>query len=292
MKCSTPGLDPERPKGAHRPEAEQPVLAEARERVPLVEPGRDPPVERVVLLELGVEEVERHAPDLRAPDVERDLAAEEGERERERAAAVVAHLNGREPLGHDLRPVLVLQPRPVDALLEVPLAVEQPDPDHRQREVARCLEDVARERAEPARVDRQRRVHAELGADEDRPGRRGPSIGVSGRARSSSSTLCEAGDPLERRAVRGGHLRQVRRQVGELAHRVAGMELPGVRVERAEELRPVRVPRPAVVERDPRERRELRRQPPCELGGALVRLLRSRQRRDVHDPRRAHGAPT
>ena len=161
------GLDPERAERAHRAEAEQPVLAEARERVPLVEPGGDPPVERVVLLELGVEEVERDAPDLRPPDVERDLAAEERERERERAAVLVAHLNRRKPLGHDLRPVLVLQPRPVDALLEVPLAVEQPDPDHRQREVARRLEDVAGERAEPAGVDRQRRVHAELGADED-----------------------------------------------------------------------------------------------------------------------------
>ena len=48
------GLDPERTEGAHRAEAEQPVLAEARQRVPLVESGGDPPVERT--LELRVEE--------------------------------------------------------------------------------------------------------------------------------------------------------------------------------------------------------------------------------------------
>ncbi len=134
-------------------------------------------------------------------------------------------------------------------------------------------------------------MHAELGADEAD----GAAEALDRRLGACAVLLqhaLEAGDPLERRAMGCRDLRQVWRQVGQLSHRVSGVKLPGVRVEGAEELRSVRVPRPAVVERDSRERRELRRQPPRELGGALVRLLRSRHGRDVHDPRRAHGGST
>ena len=68
-------LDPERAERPYRADPEQPVLPEARERVALVEARGDPPVDRVVLVELGVEEVERDAADLDPPDVERDVAA-------------------------------------------------------------------------------------------------------------------------------------------------------------------------------------------------------------------------
>ena len=282
------GLDPERAERAHGAEAEQAVLAEAGERVPLVEASRDPAVDGVVHLELGVEQVERHAPDLGPPDVERDVAPEELEGQRERRPVRVEHVNGGQPLGHDLRPVLVLQPGAVDALLEVPLAVEQPDADHGQREVARRLEDVTGERAQPARVDRQRRVDAELGADED-----DRAVEALDRRLGPVSVLLEhprePRDPLERRPVRGRDLGRVRREVGELAYRVSRVDLPRVRVERAEELGPVGIPGPAVVERDPRERRELGRKPQRELGGPLVGLPCAGKRRDVHDPSRAHG---
>ena len=125
------GLDPERVEHADGADPEQAVLAEPRERVALVEARRDPAVDGVVLVELGVEEVQRHAADLGAPDVERDLAAEERERQPERRAVGARHLHGRQVLGDDLRPVLVLEPAPVDALLEVALAVEEADADHR-----------------------------------------------------------------------------------------------------------------------------------------------------------------
>ncbi len=82
------------------------------------------------------------------------------------------------------------------------------------------------------------------------------------------------------------------RDVGELPHRVGEVDLPRVRVERAEELVAVGIPAPAVVERDPGERRELRRQPERELGGSLVRLPRPRQGREVNESGRAHSRPT
>jgi hypothetical protein len=223
--------------------------------------------------------------------VEGHIAPEEREREAQRRARLVEHEDGRQALGHDLRPVLVLEAGAVDALVEVALPVEQADADHRQREVARLLQDVARERAETTRVDRQRRMDPELRADEDdgpvdaRDGRLGPGAVLLEHA-------LEAGDALQRRPVPRGQLRGVRREVGQLAHRVLGVDHPRVGVERAEERRAVRIPGPAVVERDPRERRELGRQSPGELRGPLVGFPRARERRDIHDPGGAHGRST
>ena len=84
-------------------------------------------------------------------------------------------------------------------------------------------------------------MHAELGADEADRAAEALDRRLGAQAVILQHAL-EAGDPLERRAVRRRYLRQVRRQVGQLSHRVSGMKLPGVRVERAEELRPIRVP--------------------------------------------------
>ena len=81
-------------------------------------------------------------------------------------------------------PVLLLPPGHVEPLAKVAAAVEEPDADHGQRLVARLLDDVAREHAEPARVEGQRRVDAELGAEErDRPGDAGPRLVGAGEIR-------------------------------------------------------------------------------------------------------------
>ena len=86
-----------------------------------------------------------------------------------------------------LEPVLLLASVDVEPLAEVAAPVEQADPDHLERLVARLLEDVAREDAEAARVDRHRLVEAELGAHEDdRPVDSGPA--AVGPAQSCSSS--------------------------------------------------------------------------------------------------------
>jgi len=87
--------------------------------------------------------------------VERDLPPRGRKRQPARGVVLSAHLDGGQVLGDDLRPVLVLEPRAVDALLEVPLPVEETEADDGQREVARLLEDVPCERAEATRVDRE-----------------------------------------------------------------------------------------------------------------------------------------
>ena len=80
----------------------------------------------------------------------------------------------------------------VDALVEVAGAVHQADADHRQGEVGGLLQDVAGQHAEAAGVDRQRAMHAELGAAErDR---------VLGLSRARRSTAGRVGAQLLRQA--------------------------------------------------------------------------------------------
>ena len=65
---------------------------------------------------------------------------------------------------------VLLVPVGVDRLAEVALAVQEPDPDQRQRHVAGRLHVIAGQHAQAARVDAQRLVEAVLGAEVgDRP---------------------------------------------------------------------------------------------------------------------------
>ena len=130
----------------------------------------------------------------------------------------------------------------------------------------------------------------ELGADEhDRPVEAvDPRLGTGAILLEDAS---EPGDPLPGGGVGDRARRHVRRDVGELANRVRQVDLPAVRVERAEQLVPVGSPRPAVVERDPCERRELLGEPQGELGGSLVRFPRARERGEVDESGRAHDRP-
>ena len=209
----------------------------------------------------------------------------------ERCPVVREHLDGRQVLGDDLRPVLVLEARAVDALLEVALPVEETHADDGQSEVARLLEDVPCERAETTRVDRQGRVDAELRADEgDRPVE-ALDLGV----RPGAIVLEQPREPLDAladRAVATGGLERVRREVLELSHRIAAVQLPRERVERAKELGAVGIPGPAIVERDPGERRELGRKPRRDVGGPQVCLASAGEGGDVDETRRAHGGPS
>ena len=117
-----------------------------------------------VPLDLRVEEVERDAPDPRAPDAEphrHEVAVVVGElddrshrHELERQAArVVARV------ALDL-PVALVEPLP-----EVAAAVEEADADERDAELRRRLEVVAGEDAEPAGVDGEALVEPELGRE-------------------------------------------------------------------------------------------------------------------------------
>ena len=109
---------------------EQRVLRKACRPVGHVEAARDPLVDRRVLRTLGVEEIERRASDVEPPDLDDDVATAERDGDGERAVAV-GDKSGRNTLGVDLEPVLVLVARLVHALLEIALPVEEPDAHHR-----------------------------------------------------------------------------------------------------------------------------------------------------------------
>ena len=161
----------------------------------------------VVLGALRVEQVEGDAADVDPPDLRGDLHVAHGQGDRHRLAVVAADQRGREALRVRVDPVLVLPAAGVDALAEVALAVHEADGDQRQRQVGGLLEDVAGERAEAARVDRQRAVHAELRAEVGDGARRRAS--ASGRSRSALDLGLHGGDPLEQRGVGRGALERL-----------------------------------------------------------------------------------
>jgi hypothetical protein len=112
------------------------------------------------------------------------------------------HERGGKPVRIEVDPVLLLPARRIKALPEVPLAVQQADRHQWERAVRSFFDQVARERPEPARVDRQRLMHPVLGTQEgdwplrrDWPGRRAGQV--------LGERLLERRHSLDQRAVAG-----------------------------------------------------------------------------------------
>ena len=246
-------LDPERAQDAHPAHAQQAVLREPHLPARVVQASRRPLLHGVVVRDVGVEQQQRDAADVRAPDGEPEGGAEEIELQPERRSVRVRHPGDGQVVRLAREPVLLLPPRHVEPLAKVAAAVEEPDPHHGQRLVAGLLDDVAREHAQPARVEGQRRVDAELGAQErDRPGDAGARL--VGAREIRRHVLGQRLDPRgERRVALGRRLRR-RPEVVQEAHRVVPGSLPAESADVAEQRGPVRVPAPAVVVRDGGER--------------------------------------
>ena len=98
-------VEPHRLEDAHRSDAEQRVLGEARWPIRHVEPARDPLVDRRVLGALRIEEIEGRPADVEAPHLDHDVAPAERHRHRQRRVSVIDK-SGRNALGVDLEPVL------------------------------------------------------------------------------------------------------------------------------------------------------------------------------------------
>ena len=96
-----------------------------------------------------------------------------------------------------VEPVLLLRPGQVEPLNEVAAAVEEPDADHLQAAVARLLEHVARQHAEPARVARAATRGRRTRPRSRRRSRRTAAPGDRRRAGGDSSSLREPVDALD-----------------------------------------------------------------------------------------------
>ena len=126
------GPDAERGERAHAADAEERVLHEPVFAVADVELRGDEPVDGRVRGHVGVEQVQRDPANLRPPDARLDVSIADGNRHRERAARGVARRLEGELLGRDRRPVLVLQPRGIEPLVEVAATVHEAHGDERQ----------------------------------------------------------------------------------------------------------------------------------------------------------------
>src|SRR4029079_11763403 len=116
---------------------------------------------------------------------------------------------------------------------EVALAVHEADRDQREREGRRLLEDVAGERAEAARVDRELAVPSECGAEvRDRVLRRGGTLGVRAAEILRDGAL-ERGDALEQRMVARGAVQGFLFGFLEQPDGVLAAAVPAVRIDRA-----------------------------------------------------------
>ena len=166
---------------------EQPVLAAAA-----VEPVGDVALGRLVVLDVGVEQQQRHPADLRLPDL-RDQVPPAGQPDLdlERAAVGLAQQRDRQAVRVEHRVALLLPALAGQRLGEVAGPVEQAHADDRHAEVGGGLEVVAGQDAQAAGVLRQRGGDAVLGREvgDRRTGRRRPRWprrarpGTSGRPR-------------------------------------------------------------------------------------------------------------
>ena len=140
-------------RGLHAADAQQHLLAEAVVLVAAVEPVGDAALGGRVLLDVAVEQQQRHPADLRPPDVRVQRPALGQRHGDDRGGAVVlAHQLHRQAVRVQRRVVLELPPVGRQALREVAAAVQQPDADQRDAEVGRGLEVVAGQDAQAAGV--------------------------------------------------------------------------------------------------------------------------------------------
>ena len=292
VEVEQPRLDPERGERAGAADTEQDVLREPRVGLADVQARGDPARGQVVLRPLRVEQVERDAADVDAPDLRGDRHVADGDGDGQRLAVGTGDERGGQALGVGVDPVLVLPAAGVDPLAEVALAIEEPDGDERQRAVGDLLEDVAGERAEPAGVDRQRAVDAELGAEvrdgavrgDRRAGDRGArEIGLHGRL--------DRGGALEQPGVGGGALERLAPDLAEQPHGVLPAALPAGGIDAGEQLRTARGPGPAVVVGEARERRQRPGDPGRERVGGALQIVVAGSHRGAMMAARARHAP-
>ena len=155
-------LDAERAQHTHAADAEDDLLLDSRLAIAAVQAGRQLPIPRRVLLEVGVEQEQPDAADANAPHrrQHRAIAERHGG---ERWLAVPRNRRVDWRVGPFESFVVLLLPAFVrNALVEVALRVHEPDADQRHAEVAGLLAVIAGEHAQAAGIDGQRLVQREL----------------------------------------------------------------------------------------------------------------------------------
>ena len=156
--------DAERVERPRRANAEQQLLGQPLPAIGDVQLIGDPLVLGLVARQVGVQQQDRHPPDLSDPHRHADRTPGQVHRDLQRLA-----VGGCRPPERHVRRIergleMLLPTVGVDSLAEVPAVVERADTDERQTSVRCGLAQVAGQDTQPAGVDRQRLVERELGA--------------------------------------------------------------------------------------------------------------------------------
>ena len=131
-------LDSESGERFHSADAENDLLPDPHFEITAVKFGRDEPVFRLVLRDIGVEQVEADTPHAQFPNLRPHLAIEEANGYEEIAFAA-PHFPDRQMMEVLIQADGMLNAILVDLLLEVAVPVEQSDGDEVQIEIARGL---------------------------------------------------------------------------------------------------------------------------------------------------------
>ena len=153
------------PQRAQTTDAEHDLLANAGVLIAAVQVAGDPAVVLAVVGQIGVQQIQRHAPNRGHPDAGEHGAARERDLDDHWCARRIQDRAYGERVGVEPIVGFALVASIVDDLAEVSVAVQQPDGDQRQAQVTGCLEVVASQHTQPARVNRQRLGNCELGAE-------------------------------------------------------------------------------------------------------------------------------
>ena len=157
------GFDPENLQCPNAANAEQHFLPDAHILVAPIELGGDHAVVRRVFRDIGIQQIERHAPHLHAPDLSGHIMSGHFHDDPKGIAPGVA----LEVHGHIIPVVFgiefLLPSVPVQILLEIALAIEQAHGDQRNSEIAGGFKVISGENAQSAGVNGQALVHAVFG---------------------------------------------------------------------------------------------------------------------------------
>ncbi len=238
------------PHGPHAADAQQHLLAQPVVLAAAVEPVGDPALGRGVLLDVAVEQQQRHPADLHAPDVGVQ-GAPLGQRHRDdhRVALGVAQQLQRQAVRVQRGVVLELPAVGRQALGEVAGPVQQAQADQRDAEVGGRLEVVTGEDAQAAGVVGQHLGDAELGGEVGDRRRGGVAEGlvpVRG-VEVVLQVVGDVGEPAQELAVLGERGQPLRRDLPEHPDRVVAAADPQVGVDGLEQVARLGVPGPAQV---------------------------------------------
>ena len=251
------GIQPHGPQRPDSADAQDPLLAQPVVQAAAIQLAAQLPVLRLVLLEVGVEQIERVPPHHQFPGADPHGPAGGAHGRDPGLPALAPHRNewsdGEvEPLVPVLLPAIHGQ-----VLIEIAPGIHEPDAHQRQAQIRGRLQVVAGEHAQAAGVDRDRVVEPELGAEiGDRPAIR---FGIGAMEPGVVPRLLPLGparqgvEPGKESLVLGQRGQPARVHPAQQLDRVVPRQVPERLVDQPEDGPGLEVPAPRQVRRDGRQ---------------------------------------